>query len=221
VFYSRGAEEFEREINDMNLKIIAIAGASSNVGKTTLLCELLTELSRHEPWEAIKLTRGHYRSCGKDPHACCVSDLLGDEPVIRSGRAETYTLGKDTGRYWDAGAANVHWVIATNDQVEQGIKRALARVETGNVLIEGTSFLKFIKADLALLVARADQTQIKPSARAALLNKQIDAAYLTSEGGAQALYLPPGDLPTYTQHDLPKLIEVIRRTANQSAALSV
>src|SRR5215468_11006897 len=72
------------------IRIVVIAGTSSNTGKTTLLCDLLRELGRDESWEAIKLTRGHYRSCGKDPHACCVSHLLGDQPVIRSGRDETY-----------------------------------------------------------------------------------------------------------------------------------
>ena len=116
-------------------RIIVIAGTSSNTGKTTLLCDLLRELSRDESWEAIKLTRGHYRSCGKDPHTCCVSHLLGDQPVIRSGRDETYAAGKDTGRYWDAGASNVHWVIVTDNQVEQGIRMALARVKSGHVLI--------------------------------------------------------------------------------------
>jgi uridine kinase len=44
---------------------VAIAGISSEVGKTTLLCQLLQEF---RGWEAIKITRGHYRSCGKDPH---------------------------------------------------------------------------------------------------------------------------------------------------------
>src|SRR5258705_11228758 len=78
--------------------IVAISGFTSEVGKTTLLCELLRGLPG---WEAIKMTRGHYRSCGKDPHSCCVSHLLSDEPVIRSGRDLTYTKGKDTGRYWD------------------------------------------------------------------------------------------------------------------------
>src|SRR5437016_385001 len=127
----------------MTPTIIAISGFSSNSGKTTLLCELLRGLPG---WEAIKLTRGHYRSCGKDPHACCVSHLLSDIPVIYSGREQTYATGKDTGRYWDAGASNVHWVIATESQVEAGIKQALSRVEAAGVLIEGNSFLKFIAA---------------------------------------------------------------------------
>ena len=111
--------------------IVAISGFSSNTGKTTLMCELLRSLPG---WEAIKLTRGHYRSCGKDPDTCCVSDLLGAEPSVRSGREANYVAGKDTGRYWDAGAANVHWVIATDDQVEQGIREALSRVRTSGVL---------------------------------------------------------------------------------------
>jgi molybdopterin-guanine dinucleotide biosynthesis protein len=134
------------------IRTVVIAGTSSNTGKTTLLCDLLRELGRDEKWEAIKLTRGHYRSCGKDPQACCVSPLLGDQPIVRSGRDETYAPGKDTGRYWEAGASDVHWVIATDNQVEQGIRTALARVTSGRVLIEGTTLLKLIEADLVVMV---------------------------------------------------------------------
>ena len=176
-------------------RVIVIAGTASNTGKTTLLCDLLRELSREESWEAIKLTRGHYRSCGKDPHACCVSHLLGDQPLIRSGREETYAFGKDTGRYWDAGASNVHWVIVTDNQVEQGIGLALSRVKSGGILIEGTSVLKFINADFAVMVARPDQlggAKIKPSARRALLGGLVDAVYFS---GADDGCVIPDSLP--------------------------
>jgi molybdopterin-guanine dinucleotide biosynthesis protein len=199
----------------MNRKIIIIAGTSSNTGKTTLLCNLLRELSREESWEAIKLTRGHYRSCGKDPHACCVSHLLSDKPLIRSGRAETYAAGKDTGRYWDAGASNVHWVIVTENQVEQGLRQALERVKSGKVLIEGTSVLKFINADFAVMVARSDQadqtnrSKIKPSARRALSEGLIDAVYFSGDGEVlQSEWT--GAAPVYTDRDLPRLISLIR-----------
>jgi molybdopterin-guanine dinucleotide biosynthesis protein len=132
--------------------VVAVSGFSSEVGKTTLMCELLRALPG---WEAVKITRGHYRSCGKDPHACCVSHLLGDRPLIRSGRKESYAPGKDTGRYWDAGASNVHWVIVTDTQVKEGIGLALERVSAPGVLIEGNSFLEFVEVDFALMVARA------------------------------------------------------------------
>jgi hypothetical protein len=157
----------------MSFTKVAIAGVSSEVGKTTLLCELLREFPG---WEAIKMTRGHYRSCGKDPHACCVSHLLGDEPLIRSGFQKTYASDKDTGRYWDAGAANVHWVVVTDDQVERGIELALERVKAPGVLIEGNSFLRFTDVDFAVLVTGGAGTKIKSSARWAF--QKASAVYL-------------------------------------------
>jgi molybdopterin-guanine dinucleotide biosynthesis protein len=142
--------------------VIGVGGVASNVGKTTLLCELLRAFPGSE---AIKTTRGHYRSCGKDPHACCVSHLLGEEPLIRSGREETYELGKDTGRYWDAGAENVHWVIATDAQLGKGIQQALARVKSPWVFVEGNSFSEFVQTDCMFMVRNAGDDRIKKSAK--------------------------------------------------------
>ena len=213
----------------MTFTTVGVGGFSSNAGKTTLMCDLLAAFP---DWEAIKITRGHYRSCGKDPQACCVSHLLSAEPVIRSGRAETYAAGKDTGRYWDAGAANVHWLIVTDKQVERGIKAALERVKSEGVLIEGTSFVQFVKVDLMLMAARADGTEkIKPSARRAL--PKTSALYLFDEGedaetarmrfvswrgaGAFAENLTQG-IPIYTREDLPRLIERVREVHRGVAA---
>lgn len=208
----------ESAMEESAIRIVVIAGTSSNTGKTTLLCDLLRELRRDESWEAIKLTRGHYRSCGKDPHACCVSHLLSDQPLVRSGREETYAVGKDTGRYWEAGASDVHWVIVTDNQVEQGIRTALARVKSGRVLIEGTSLLKFIESDFVVMVARHDQLsrgKIKPSARRALAAGLVDAIYLVGEddGAGFKDLLPPelaGATPIYTNAMWPQLISRIR-----------
>ncbi len=195
--------------------IVAVSGFSSEVGKTTLMCDLVRAFPG---WEAIKVTRGHYRSCGKDPDACCVSDLLSDVPVIRSGREQNYALGKDTGRYWDAGATNVHWVIVTDAQVEQGIKEALSRVAAPGVFIEGNGILDFIRPDFALMVSRASGGAIKGSARRAL--SRASAVYLsniTEEGTDEKTKFARwrkqsrmdgliGELPIYTSADLPSLI---------------
>lgn len=211
----------------MSPTTVAINGFSSGAGKTTLLCELLRAFPG---WEAIKMTRGHYRSCGKDPHACCVSHLLGDEPLIRSGRKETYAPGKDTGRYWDAGASNVHWVVVTDSQVEQGIKLALERVESPGVLIEGNSFLKFVDVDFTVMVAPVEGAKIKPSARRALLKSSalylfengVDAACARErfaswlEGSADRAVI--GALPVYTRDDLAYLIARIQAIHTSVAA---
>jgi molybdopterin-guanine dinucleotide biosynthesis protein len=199
---------------------VAVSGFSSNVGKTTLVCELLRQLPG---WEAIKLTRGHYRSCGRDPAGCCVSDLLRDEPVVRSGYAANYQMGKDTGQFWEAGAANVHWVIVKEDQVEQGIAVALARVEAEGVIVEGNSFLEYIAPDLAIMCARSEGGKIKPSARKNLAKS--DFLYLTTLSATAAsarkqfeefregltIDLDLDALPIITREDLPLLLSSINR----------
>jgi molybdopterin-guanine dinucleotide biosynthesis protein len=214
----------------MTFTIVGVGGFASNTGKTTLMCELLGALG--DGWEAIKITRGHYRSCGKDPHACCVSHLLSEQPVIRSGRAETYAPGKDTGRYWDAGATNVHWLVVTDRQVERGIKLALERVRAKGVLIEGTSFVQYVGVDLMLMAARAAcADKIKPSARRALA--KTDALYLFDEGedapeDARASFASrsanvidenlKGGIPIYTREDLPRLVERVRDVHRRSSS---
>lgn len=200
----------------MRPAIVAVCGFTSDSGKTTLVCELLRALPG---WEAIKLSRGHYRSCGKDPRACCISPLLGDEPLVRSGRAETYAPGKDTGRYWEAGASEVHWVIVTDRQVEPGFHTALGRVRAAGVVVEGNSFLRYVEADFTVMVARTDRLQVKPSARRVL--PKASALYLSDAGGRvedsarlrfeewlreAGLSEPLTRAPVYTRDDLARLI---------------
>jgi hypothetical protein len=202
---------------------IAIGGVSSEAGKTTLLCELLKEFPG---WEAIKMTRGHYRSCGKDPHSCCVSHLLGDEPLIRSGFQQTYASDKDTGRYWEAGAANVHWVIVTDNQVQRGIRLALDRVKAPGVLIEGNSFLRFIDVDYAVLVASHAlvnaASNIKASTRWAW--QKANALYIFDESNRDnspneirdrlnTRYFPRGvksNIPAYAAGDVPEIVARVK-----------
>lgn len=182
--------------------VIGVGGFTSDVGKTTLMCELLKAFPG---WEAIKTTRGHYRSCGKDPHSCCVSHLLSEEPLVRSGRAETYEAGKDTGRYWDAGASNVHWLIVTDNQVEKGIKQALAKVRAPGVFVEGNSFSEFVHTDHFVMVRQAGNNKIKSSARRSL--GKATAIYI-SDGEVPAL--PEETTPIFTPSELPELIAHLR-----------
>lgn len=208
--------------------IVAVSGLSSNTGKTTLVCELLQRLPG---WEAIKLTRGHYRSCGKDPDGCCVSDLLRDEPLVRSGREANYEKGKDTGRFWDSGAADVHWVIVNDDQVEAGIAKAMSRVKSRGVIVEGNSFLDYVTADFAIMCARAAGGTVKPSARRGL--PKADALYLSSIDADDttartqfvewraglAIDFDFDGLPIFTRAGIPELIERIEKINLQAGSL--
>ncbi len=197
-------------------KIVAVSGFSSDTGKTTLACRLLESLSG---WEAIKVTKGHYRSCGKDPHACCVSHLLSDAPLVLSGREKTYAPGKDTGRYWDAGASNVHWVVATKERVADGIRDALARVAPASpgVVVEGTGFLRAIPVDYAIMVAAAWQREMKASAVAVF--PLARALYLSGDGAAalarvrELLAARRVDAPlppVFLEADVDRLVEAVK-----------
>lgn len=208
-------------------RIVAVGGFTSNVGKTTLMCELLHAFPG---WEAIKTTRGHYRSCGKDPKACCVSHLLSDEPVLRSGREQTYAHGKDTGRYWDAGAANVHWLIAAEDQIEPGIKLALQQVRSEGVFIEGNSFTEFVEADALIMTLRESDNKIKRSAKRALL--KASALYVWRDADSSSainevfrdssehvdLMNRVANLPRYTKESLAVLVSSLRELNRSVAA---
>jgi molybdopterin-guanine dinucleotide biosynthesis protein len=212
----------------MRPAIVAVGGFESDTGKTTLVCELLREL---KGWEAIKVSRGHYRSCGRDPLACCISPLLGDEPVVRSGRTETFAPGKDTGRFWESGASNVHWVIVKDAQVEAGVRAALGRVKSRGVLIEGNSFLRFVEPDFSVVVARPDRLKIKPSARRAL--SKASALYFSAVGeeADDAPFQEFEDwmrgcglgetisrLPVFTRRELPQLVKGIETACEVALA---
>ncbi len=201
----------------MRATMVSISGFSSEVGKTHILCELL----RLNPgWEAIKITRGHYRSCGKNPEACCVSPLLGEKPIVLSDPEQTCVPGKDTGRYWASGASRVHWVIGVDEQIEEGIMNAIERVEGEGVFIEGGSFLKHMDADYSIMVASPEIKDIKSSAVSvmskmnALIVNRAEPDRATAElirnrliGRGAALC----EVPIYFERDLSIVAAEIRR----------
>ncbi|HST23355.1 MAG TPA: hypothetical protein VLR90_19735 [Blastocatellia bacterium] len=200
----------------MRATMVSISGFSSEVGKTHILCELL----RLNPgWEAIKITRGHYRSCGKNPEACCVSHLLGEKPLVLSDPEQTCVPGKDTGRYWDAGASLVHWVIGVDEQIEEGIKNAIERVEGAGVFIEGGSFLKYVDADYSIMVASPEIRDIKSSAvgvmskmNALIVNRAEPdpAAAELIRNRLLARGVTVGQVPIYFEQDLSVVATEIR-----------
>jgi hypothetical protein len=153
--------------------------------------------------------------------------------LIRSGREANYEVGKDTGRFWDAGAANVHWVIVGEDQVEDGIKQALSRVKANGVVVEGNSFLDYLTADFAIMCARAGDNKMKASARRML--PKADVLYLSTVDDCDAatarsrfdewrarlaVDMSFDGLPIFTGEDIPRLIGHIREVQESLCATS-
>lgn len=204
--------------------VVSVSGFTSGVGKTTLICDLLGALPG---WEAIKVSRGRYCLCGKDISDCQVGHESTEEPQVYSGREMNYLPGKDSARYWDAGAVNVHWVIVPNERVGEGVGKALDRVCSRGVLIEGNSVLESIKVHFAVMVARASGDAIKPSARRAL--QKVDALYLTDEvetSVARRIFAKwnqdpliggkIAQLPVYTRAELPQLVVCLKARCSEN-----
>jgi hypothetical protein len=201
--------------------VIGVGGFVSEVGKTSLMCDLLRSFPE---WEAIKITQRNDDSCGKDPKACCLSNMSSHEPLVQSDREKTDLIGNDTGRYWQAGASNVHWVLSTEEQIGEGLRQALTRVKAPGVFIESNSFTEHLRPDFMLMVVPPDGGTIKPSARKAL--KFTTAIFISDPIGNSARarqrfssWLKDanvarliGKLPVFTREDLPEVVAYVWAT---------
>lgn len=137
------------------MTIISITGATSNVGKTTLIEHLLTELPGK--WGVCKVTicapgRKHRCPHGKE-ESCgvCTEDL--QSFVAETADAVLKAEGKDTRRYYDAGADRVVWVRSREEALKEGVETAIAALsgERG-ILFEGNHALEVLDADVAVMV---------------------------------------------------------------------
>src|SRR5262249_55620335 len=119
------------------------------------------------------------------------------------------------GRYWEAGASQVHWLVCTNEQLKEGIDIALSRVQSAGVFIEGTSFLQHISPDFTIMVVNPERNEIKGSA-VRMIDK-MKAIYVSGShtGSAMAGVIQERlqkrnrqmpDVPIYDESDLPRLI---------------
>jgi hypothetical protein len=175
----------------MKLTTVAISGFSSNAGKTSLMCELLRAFPG---WEAIKMTRGHYRSCGKDPHACCVSHLLQSEPVIRSGRAQTYAPSnvRASGVFIE-GTSFVNYL-------DVDLMLMCARPNGGKIKSSARRMMK--KASALYLFDDGENDDVARAQFASWLEDSGESALVKG-------------LPVYTRSQLPQLIERLRAVQRQ------
>lgn len=145
------------------LKIITISGSHSKVGKTMLAEKLFKRL---RGWSGLKVTVAHDGSCPAGRN-CGVCGKLDSEFSIVSDRTRLNEKGKDTERFKKAGARKVLWLRARPEGLEKGLKKAVSMFKGAKgLIIEGTSVLRYVKPDLAILVKRKGSV-LKPSAKEA------------------------------------------------------
>lgn len=135
--------------------IISITGATSNVGKTSLIETLLKKLSGK--WGVCKVTlcrpeRKHRCPHGKE-ESCgiCSEDL--SSFIAETNSAVLRQEGKDTWRYYEAGAAQVVWVRSRPEALQEGVEAAVKKL-TGltGIIFEGNNALTVLEPDVSVMV---------------------------------------------------------------------
>lgn len=132
------------------MRILAVGGCCSGVGKTALACRILSVLPG---WGALKVSPAH----GEVRHR-----LEGPYRIDTPGVDDHEG---DTGRFRSAGAARVAWLRTVRDSLEQALDEALGQfAELPGVLVEGNAAALAGNPDAAVLVARSGQREVKDSA---------------------------------------------------------
>lgn len=148
--------------------VISVTGSSSNAGKTWIVERIISRLKAAGLMAAaLKVTRTHIgAACPRANDSCGTCDSLDRPFELITDRARLDVRGKDTGRYYAAGADQVVWLLVRPDAVADGARAALSVIRPGFVLVaEGNSFRDYVDADLTWL-AVTDAFEIKKSAQA-------------------------------------------------------
>jgi len=144
------------------MPLIVIGGHSRSVGKTSVVAGLIAALPEYN-WTALKITQYGHGVCSANGQPChCATDDHSwaiSEEKDRSGKS-------DTSRFLAAGAVRAWWVRTEQGRLAEAmpmVRRKLA--ESGNVILESNSILKFVRADLYLTVLDPATADFKKSAQ--------------------------------------------------------
>ncbi len=148
-------------------RLLVVGGQSRNVGKTTLVVDLIRAFPEAR-WVAVKITQHGHGACSAPGKPChCAAEGAGvalDVETDRSGRS-------DTSRFLAAGARRALWLRTRQGQLGQGWPLLLAELdgtETGsapNVIVESNSVLGVVSPDLYMMVLDSAAGDFKESAR--------------------------------------------------------
>lgn len=146
-------------------RILAVGGHTRNIGKTSLVVDLIHAFPEAE-WTAVKITQhghGSFADNGENSGGdLCERAAALDEEHDRSNRT-------DTSRFLAAGAAHAVWLRVKLGHLEEGLALLRAELERpGNIILESNTALQFLKPSLYLLVLDPLREDFKTTARSAL-----------------------------------------------------
>lgn len=132
------------------MNTIVVAGASSRIGKTSLACKLI---QMFDNFSALKVTTVHKNGCPHNDGCNICHNLDADYQIIKEEEILNQQ-GKDTQRLKESGAKRVLWLKSKADTLKRSLQEALLMFgeNINGLIIEGTSVLKYLKADLTFYI---------------------------------------------------------------------
>jgi molybdopterin-guanine dinucleotide biosynthesis protein len=143
------------------MAIVVIGGHTRNIGKTSVVCRLISAFPESR-WTAIKITQFGHGICSANGEPCDCE--TGDHTIAISEERNAAT-GTDSSRYLAAGAVRSLWARTRQGQLAEAMPRIRAEItRSDNVVLESNSVLRFLKPDLYLAVLDPAIADFKPSA---------------------------------------------------------
>ncbi|HID06647.1 MAG TPA: hypothetical protein EYP10_05810 [Armatimonadetes bacterium] len=135
-------------MDELTITIIVVGGSRSGVGKTHIASLLVRCLPA---WGALKVTVCA-DDCPRDKR-CKVCANLETQFAIISNSQVLNQPNTDTARLITAGATKVLWLQARLEALGEGLDCALKQFQGyPGIVIEGTSTLRHLNADLAIVI---------------------------------------------------------------------
>src|SRR3984885_14135860 len=222
-----------------NAAIIVVGGHTRSIGKTQLVCDIISALPEAN-WIAGKITQYGHGVCAQNGHDC---DCAPDEHVCAISWEHDATTGTDSSRFLAAGADRSFWLRTKQGFLAEGMplfrdafdkiardRSEQTRVDSDaprvNVILESNTLLQFLKPELFLMVLHPGKTDFKDSAQlqldrvsALVLREPLPSGSGAKVNGAAtswgkiSLQLLDGK-PQFLQRDKervpPSLVELVR-----------
>ncbi|MCX6594684.1 MAG: hypothetical protein NTZ56_24490 [Acidobacteria bacterium] len=146
--------------------IVVVGGNTRNIGKTTLVCDIIRALPQLN-WTAVKITQYGHSACANEGGDCHCAPA---DPACPYALDEQLAADStDTGRYLDAGARHSFWLRTRAGLLAEGLsalRQLLQQAE--NVVLESNSIMQYLKPDLYLTVVDRTSGDFKLSAQKAI-----------------------------------------------------
>lgn len=154
-------------------RVIVIGGHTRSIGKTQLVCDLISAFPSAN-WIAGKITQYGHGVCAQNGENC---DCAPTEHVCALDWETHADSGTDSARFLAAGARRSFWLRTKQGFLAEGLPLLRSALQQASsdingdalpLILESNSLLQFLKPSLYFAVVDPSKEDFKDSARAAL-----------------------------------------------------